>query len=68
MAVPTSRRYLQWKEDLIKIILADDRANSVIKVNEINCVINGDVDISYLDGDTPEEAWEGEVQAMYDSH
>ena len=69
MAVPKNRQYLQWKENLIKLILEDKSVNSVIQVQEIRCVVNSDGSFidSYLDGDTPEEAWYSEVQAMRDS-
>ena len=37
--------------------------------DEIKCVLNDDCDYpqAYKDGETPEEIWEGEMNAIYDS-
>ena len=53
-----------WKFELMNIINNDDSVNDVIKQNEINCVIAGDMNPSYFDGDSPLETWEAEKQEM----
>jgi hypothetical protein len=69
MAVPKNRRYLQWKVDLISLIVNDTKIDDGIKREEIKCVCRDEdsyID-SYLDGDSPEEAWQAEIDAMVES-
>ncbi|WP_324665035.1 hypothetical protein VLL09_00430 [Dehalococcoides mccartyi] len=57
-----------WKLELIKTIVNDKDVgkgeNDAIVVSEVECVINGAYDDNYKDGDTPEEAWEGEKDTL----
>lgn len=65
----TRQKYAIWKNKLIEFIACDTRVNSVIKIEEIKCVLRDDGDYleNYQDGDTPKEAWENEIGAMADS-
>ncbi|WP_392654676.1 hypothetical protein [Dehalococcoides sp. THU4] len=57
-----------WKLELIKTIINDKDVgkgkNDAIVAGEVEGVINGAYDDSFKDGDTPEEAWEGEKDTL----
>jgi hypothetical protein len=69
MAVPASRRYLDWKLKAIGCIVDDPRVHTVVRLEEIKCLLrdDGHYPDAYLEGDTPEEAWEDEVGSINDS-
>jgi hypothetical protein len=63
--------YEQWQLKLIRLIVAETRVkgNKAWKLDEINCVLNDDCDYPQLfkDGETPEDVWQGEIDAIGDS-
>ena len=61
--------YSDWKLDLIKLITEENRIEAVVKIEEIKCVLrdDGGYPENYKDGDSPDEAWLGEIQAIEDS-
>jgi len=69
MAVPPSRRYLDWKLKVIECITNETRLESSFKIEEIKCVLRNDGGYpdDYLGGDTPEESWAGEMGSIEDS-
>lgn len=69
MAVPLSRRYLDWKLKVISCIAEDGRVHWKTRLEEIKCVLRNDGHYpdSYLEGNMPEEAWADEVEAIKDS-
>jgi len=69
MAIPASRRYFDWKLKLIGCIAHEKKIESGLKVEEIKCVLrdDGQYQDNYLDGDLPEEAWDGELGSIADS-
>jgi len=69
MAMETELTYQHWKLKLIEIIIAETRINPVIKIEEIKCVLSDDCDYpdSFHQGETPEDIWRGEIDAMKDS-
>ncbi len=69
MAIPASRRYLDWKLKVIDSIAKEKRISDSLKIEEIKCVLRNDgsyID-NYLNGDTPEESWDGEMGSIADS-
>ncbi len=58
--------YLKWKMELIKLIANSSVVSSVLKIEEIKCVLrdDGGYPESFKDGDTPSEAWDGELEAI----
>ena len=57
--------YREWAWELITIITNDKRVSPEIKVEEIKCALRKDVYLhSYEEGDTPEESWLGEFEAL----
>lgn len=69
MAVPPSRRYFDWKLKVIGCIAEDGRVHAQTRLEEIKCVLRDDGHYpgAYVDGDSPEEAWASEVEAIKDS-
>lgn len=69
MAVPVSRRYLDWKLKVIECITNEKRIESALKIEEIKCVLRNDGSYAddYLNGDMPEESWDGEMGSIEDS-
>ena len=63
--------YEQWKLELIKLIVNQDVGENgdTLKISEINCVLSDDCDYpeAYKSGETPDEVWQGELDAMADS-
>jgi hypothetical protein len=63
--------YEDWKLKLIKLILDEDLGDnsSFLKIQEISCVIQDDCEYpeSYKNGETPEDVWQDELDAMNDS-
>jgi hypothetical protein len=67
--------YEEWKLNLIKLIVNETRMKGTVfqvlawKFDEIKCVLNDDCNYlqSFKDGETPEEIWQGEIDAIYDS-
>jgi hypothetical protein len=62
--------YELWKLALICLIINETRVSGNLwKLAEINCVLEDDCDYpqSFKDGDTPEEIWQGELDAIADS-
>ncbi|MFA5049034.1 MAG: hypothetical protein WC516_08475 [Patescibacteria group bacterium] len=60
--------YLKWKIEVIKLITSSS-VSDVLKVEEIKCVLrdDGGYPESYKDKDTPEEAWDAELDAIASS-
>ena len=69
MAIPASRRYLDWKLKVIEYIANEKRILAALKIEEIKCVLRNDgtYSDSYLNGDTPEESCDGEMGSIVDS-
>lgn len=69
MAVPVSRKYLDWKLKVIECITKETRIESALKIEEIKCVLrdDGGYPDNYLSGDSPEESWDGEMGSIEDS-
>ena len=67
----TKMTYEEWKLKLIKLIVDQDfgEYGSLLKIQEINCVLVDDCDYpqAFKDGETPEEVWQGEIDAIGDS-
>jgi hypothetical protein len=62
--------YDQWKLKLIGLIVDTNiKRGNFLKLEEIKCVLSDDCDYPKLfaDGETPEDIWEGELDAMRDS-
>ncbi len=62
--------YEQWKLKLIELIINEKRVRGIrYKIDEINCVLVDDCDYPKLfkDGETPEDVWQGEIDAIGDS-
>jgi hypothetical protein len=62
--------YEQWKLELIRLIVDETRVRGVrYKLDEINCVLNDDCDYpqAFKDNETPEEVWQGEIDAIFAS-
>jgi len=67
--------YPEWKLKLIKLIMDETRIKGTVfqvlawKWDEITCVLNDDCDYpqSYGDGESPENIWQGEMDAIYAS-
>ncbi len=62
--------YEEWKLKLIRLIVDEKRVKgSVYKIDEIKCVLSDDCDYPqlYKDGETPEDVWQGEIDAIADS-
>ena len=69
MAIPASRRYLDWKLKVIECIANEKRILAPLKIEEIKCVLRNDGGYpdDYLDGELPEESWAGEMGSIEDS-
>ncbi len=62
--------YDQWKLKLIQLIVDETiDLGSFLKLEEIKCVLSDDCDYpkAFLDGETPEDIWQGEIDAIGDS-
>ncbi len=67
--------YAEWKLKLIQLIVNETRIKGTVfqvlawKWDEIECVLNDDCEYpqAYKDGETPEDIWQGEIDAIYDS-
>lgn len=62
--------YEEWKLKLISLIIEETRVRgTVYKIDEIRCVLNDDCDYPkfYKEGETPEDIWQGEIDAIFDS-
>ena len=61
--------YEEWALEVIACICNETRVNSALKVEEIKCVWrrDGEYPENYADGDTPAEAWSGELGSIQDS-
>jgi hypothetical protein len=61
--------YEQWKLKLIEIIVGEKRIDEFTKIQEVQCVLNDDCDYPslYKDGDTPEDVWQNEIEALADT-
>ena len=65
--------YEEWKLKLIELIVNETRIKGTVrqvltwKWDEINCVLQDDYKQGFEDGATPEDIWEGEMDAIYDS-
>ncbi len=56
--------YREWQLKIIEVICKDMRVSDSIKVQETLACLNGVYDIEQAEGSTPEEAWEGEYEAL----
>jgi hypothetical protein len=62
--------YDQWKLKLIQLIVDETiDLGSFLKLEEIKCVLSDDCDYPklFIDGETPEDIWQAEIQAIGDS-
>jgi hypothetical protein len=61
--------YEEWQLKLIHLIVDENRVkgNKAWKLDEIHCVLTDDFQDSFAAADTPEEAWQGEIDAIGDS-
>jgi hypothetical protein len=61
--------YAIWKNKVVELIANDTRINTVVKLEEIKCVLRNDGHYPrcYQQGDYPEDAWQAEIQAIGDS-
>jgi len=62
--------YEEWKLKLIRLIVEETMIKAQLyKIDEIRCVLNDDCDYPtvYKNGETPEEVWQGEIDAIRDS-
>jgi hypothetical protein len=62
--------YPEWKLELIRLIVDETRVEGYeYKIPEISCVLYDDCDypLAYKNGETPEEVWQGEIDAIGDS-
>lgn len=64
--------YEEWKLKLIQLIVDEKRVideTGTFLRDEISCVLNDDCDYPKLfkDGETPEDVWQGEIDAIGDS-
>lgn len=62
--------YEEWKLKLISLIINETRVKGLAyRIDEIACVLNDDCEYleSFKQGITPEEIWEGEIDAIADS-
>jgi hypothetical protein len=63
--------YEEWKLKLINLIVEEDRVrgNNKWKLDEIKCVLSDDCEYPqrFNIGDTPEEVWQDEIDAIADS-
>jgi hypothetical protein len=63
--------YEEWKLELIRLIINETKIIDTVTFlrDEINCVLNDDCDYPKLfkDGESPEDVWQGEIDAIADS-
>ena len=62
---PKSKKYLQWKLDLIGIIANSKVYDGLIR-EEVKLICRNEscVAESFLDGNTPEDYWQNELDAL----
>lgn len=63
------KSYDKWKLELIDLIANDKRLHVGTRIEEIKCALkdDGGYPESFKDGDSPEDAWDGEIEAIKDS-
>jgi hypothetical protein len=62
--------YPEWQLKLIQLIVDETRVKgNDYKINEIKCVLSDDCEypVAYFSDETPEEVWQGEIDAIGDS-
>jgi len=59
--------YVEWKLKLIEVIVNDKQFDSDFRISELEPVFNDSYKDSFDNGDTPEDAWEGELEAVADN-
>lgn len=63
-----NQTYETWKLAIITLIIRERTVRgNVWKISEVNCVIDDDFLENFNDGDTPEDAWLGELESICDS-
>jgi len=61
-----AKTYEEWGFKVIEAICNDKIVGPILQVEEIKCVLdkNGPYFLNFEDGDEPEEAWQGELEAL----